>query len=266
MQRWELILRMRRTRKSPSAGRKAIRSKVSVIIPIMNERKTLAAVLHEVKKLQSNIEIIAVVNGSTDGSASIAGKSGARVVLFDQPLGHDVGRSIGALHASGDILLFLDGDIVISARQLLPYLRAVESGVDIALNQYNGPAHKYTVHPVVLAKHALNAAMGRPDLKGASMTSVPHAISRRALTAIGAENLAVPPKAQAMACMHGLRVEASHLVSVGAINPLRRRGKGGDPLRQLILGDHLEAVSWYIQATNERGWRSDLSRNRNMVR
>jgi hypothetical protein len=58
--------------------------------------------------------------------------------------------------------------------------------------------------------------------------------------------LAVPPKAQAMACVHGLRVEASHLVSVGAMNPLRRRGKDGDPLRHLILGDHLEAVSGYI--------------------
>jgi CTP:molybdopterin cytidylyltransferase MocA len=257
---------MRRTCKSASAGIRPIRSKVSVIIPVMNERKTLPYVLREVKKLQRHIEIIVVVNGSTDDSAQIAESSGARVIVYEQPLGHDVGRSIGALHAGGDILLFVDGDIVIPAEQLRPFLKAVERGADIALNEYNGPAHKQSVHPVVMAKHALNAALGRADLQGASMTSVPHAISRNALTVIGAEHLAVPPKAQAMAFVHGLRVEAPQLVSVGAMNPLRRRGKGGDPLRHLILGDHLEAVSWYIQATNERGWRSDLSRNRNMVR
>ncbi|MCR8629690.1 MULTISPECIES: glycosyltransferase family 2 protein [Paenibacillus] len=258
---------MRPTRKNHSAGMRAIRSKVSVIIPIMNESRTLRAVIREVKKLQPNIEIILVVNGSTDGSAAIARASGARVIFFDQPLGHDVGRSVGARYASGDILLFLDGDMVLSAAQLLPFLRAVERGADIALNRYNGPVNKHNVHPVVLAKHALNVALRRADLRGASMTTIPHAMSRRALAAIGAENLAVPPKAQTIAIQQRLRVEAVHLVQVGLKNPIRRTGrKGGDPLGRLIVGDHLEAICWYTQATNERGWYSDLLRNRSMVR
>lgn len=260
---------MRPIRKNHSAGIRArtIRSKVSVIIPVMNESRTLRAVLREVKKLQPQIEIIVVINGSTDGSAAIAQASGARVIHFDQPLGHDVGRSVGARHASGDILLFLDGDMVLPAAQLLPFLRAVERGTDIALNQYNGPVNKQTVHPVVLAKHALNAALRRPDLRGASMTTVPHAISRRALTVIGAEHLSVPPKAQAIAIQQRLRVEAVQLVQVGLKNPIRRNGrKGGDPLGRLIMGDHVEAICWYTQVTNERGWHSDLMRNRNMVR
>jgi len=178
-----------------------------------------------------------------------------------------VGRSVGARYASGDIMLFIDGDMVLPAAKLMPFLRAVEEGKDIALNQYNGPVRKQKVHPVVLAKHALNAALGRPDLKGASMTTVPHAMSRKALTVIGAASLAVPPKAQTIAIQNRLMVEAVHFIQVGAINPIRRRGrKGGDPLGKLIIGDHLEAIGWLTQATNERGCHSDLSRKRSMVR
>ncbi|PZE19921.1 glycosyltransferase [Paenibacillus xerothermodurans] len=257
---------MHPTRKRGRAGKSArICSKVSVIIPVMNESSTLPAVLNEAKKLQSDIELITIVNGSTDGSAAIAQSGGAHVVSFDEPLGHDVGRSVGAREAHGDILLFIDGDIIIPAAQLQPYIQAVEAGVDIALNKYNGPVRKHNVHPVVMAKHALNTVLGRSDLKGASMTTVPHAISRRALTEIGAESLAVPPKAHAMAVQRGLRVEAVHLVPVGLMNPLRRRGKD-DPLRDVILGDHLEALHWFIQATDKRGMRTDLARNRSMVR
>jgi glycosyltransferase involved in cell wall biosynthesis len=267
MQRWELKQRMRPKRKKFYSGMRAIRSKVSVIIPVMNESKTLKRVLHQVKKLQPGIEIIVVVNGSHDGSAAIAQAAGAQVHLYEQPLGHDVGRSIGARHATGDILLFLDGDIVLPAAKLRPFLRAVEGGVDIALNRYNGPVLKREVHPVVLAKHALNIALQRSDLRGASMTAVPHAISRRALTEIGAEHLAVPPKAQTMGIQKALKVEAVYLVQVGLLNPIRRQSKyREDPLVDLIMGDHLEAISWLTEVTNERGLLSDLSRNRSIVR
>ncbi|OXM83487.1 glycosyltransferase family 2 protein [Paenibacillus rigui] len=257
---------MRILRKGPSARMWTPRSRVSVIIPVMNERTTLPAVLREVKKLRAQLELIIVVNGSTDGSAAIASMSGAKVIHYEQPLGHDVGRSIGARHATGDILLFLDGDMVIPAAKLMPYLHAVERGVDVALNQYNGKVAVTSVHPVVLAKHALNAVLGRPDLKGASMTTIPHALSRRAVETIGVEHLAVPPKAQAIAIQRKLKVAAVHLVQVGRINPVRRREKGSDPLGRLIIGDHLEAIRWYTEATNERGLRTDLFRNRHMVR
>ncbi|TDF97568.1 glycosyltransferase family 2 protein [Paenibacillus piri] len=257
---------MRAIRKNDSAGMRAIRSKVSVIIPVMNESRTLKRVLLEVKKLQPHIEIIVVVNGSRDGSAAIAQAFGARVIFFEQPLGHDVGRSVGARHASGDILLFMDGDMVLPAAKLMPFLRAVERGADLALNQYNGQVLKQKVHPVVVAKHALNAALRRPDLKGASMTTVPHAMSRRALETIGAEHLAVPPKAQAIAIQRRLRVRAVCFIHVGALNPVRRRSRKGDPLAKLIVGDHLEAISWLTEATDERGLHSDFSRNRSIVR
>jgi glycosyltransferase involved in cell wall biosynthesis len=70
--------------------------RVTVVIPIYNERKTLARVIEEAYKVHPKTEVIVVANGSTDGSKKIARQMGARVISFDFPLGHDVGRSVGA--------------------------------------------------------------------------------------------------------------------------------------------------------------------------
>ncbi|MFD0694213.1 glycosyltransferase family 2 protein [Paenibacillus sp. GCM10027628] len=239
--------------------------KVSVVIPAMNERKTIAAVIREARMVHPSTEVVVVVNGSRDGTGHIARRMGARVVTFKKPLGHDVGRAIGAMHAKGNILLFTDADIVISARDLKPFIRAIERGVDVALNSYTGHVHTDRVHPVVLAKHALNLALARPDLRGSSMTTIPHAISRKALERIEAQNLSVPPLAQTIAIRKGLDLKKVHEVDVGRVNPRKRRGFKVDPLRNLIVGDHLEAIEWLLNETNERGQQTDLSRDRSFV-
>lgn len=239
---------------------------VSVIIPVMNEARTLGHVLRQASRVHPQTEVIVISNGSKDGSRELAARMGAKVISYDRPLGHDVGRSIGAKHARGAILLFTDGDIVIGAGDLIPLVQAVASGVDVALNQYRGPADKHEVHSVVLAKHTLNCLVSRPDLQGASMTTIPHAISRRALDVIGADALAVPPLAHAIACHSGLNVRGVHDIEVGRANPRRRRTKNGDPLERLIFGDHLEAIRRLIDMTDDRGGKSDLTRIRAMVR
>jgi glycosyltransferase involved in cell wall biosynthesis len=240
----------RRIRTRPIGNSKSPR--VTVVIPIYNERKTLARVIEEAYKVHRDTEVIVVANGSRDGSKKIARRMGAKVISFAFPLGHDVGRSIGAREAKGSVILFIDGDMVIPAKEMIPLVRAVKRGVDVALNQYQGPVRRNNVHKVVLAKHALNILLSRPDLKGASLTTVPHAISRKALETVGTEALAVPPKAQAMAVYKGLIVKAVHPINVGLKNPIRRKAHGKDPIGDLIVGDHLEAIHWYIQATNGR--------------
>ncbi|MVO97950.1 glycosyltransferase family 2 protein [Paenibacillus lutrae] len=222
--------------------------KVSVIIPVYNERRRLAAVIREAYRAHSSIEVIVVINGSTDGSRRLAEKMGARIISYADPLGHDVGRAVGARAALGDIVLFTDGDIVIPAGKLAAFIHAVESGVDVAMNTYIGPSKRSAVHRVILAKHALTAFMQRPDLSGTSLTTIPHALSRRALDAIGTEVLAVPPKALAAAVRSGLLVKAVEYVAVGAKNPLRRKGAGRDPVGDLIVGDHLEALHYWLEA------------------
>lgn len=139
---------------------------VSIIIPAMNERATLAGVLREAGRVHPYSETIVVVNGSTDGTAELAKACGARVLGTPEPLGHDVGRRVGAEAARGQALLFVDADMIIPARELRPYVKAVLAGVDVALNGYSGPASRKEAHPVVLAKHVLNGLLQRSDLRG----------------------------------------------------------------------------------------------------
>lgn len=240
---------------------------VSIIIPAMNEKQTIARVLQQAAKVHPCSEVIVIDNGSTDGTGKIAASCGAKVVSFESPLGHDVGRRIGAELAQGKVLLFIDSDIVIPAVHLKPFVNAVLSGVDIALNKYRGPVDKDPVHPVILAKHVLDASLLRADLEGASMTAIPHAISRHALGCIGAQALEVPPLAMAQAIVKGLAVKAVHPVAVGKQNRNRRRPRRllTDPLSSLIVGDHLEALHWVMAERGIRGGFDDLGRKRDQV-
>ncbi|MEO3946937.1 glycosyltransferase family 2 protein [Gorillibacterium sp. CAU 1737] len=233
---------------------------VSVIIPVMNEARTLARVLKEAKRVHPRTEVIVVLNGSNDGSERIARGAGVRVLHFPEALGHDVGRAVGAEAARGDILLFLDGDIPVAAPQLKPFIRAIQRGTDVALNAYSGPRVKHRPHPVNVAKKALNAFLGAPHLLGASMTAIPHAISRRALEQIGARSLSVPPAAQAAAVRKGLRVYTVRYVEVGRTNPSKPRPSGA--LTSLIMGDHLEALHALMKEKGSRCGFSDGGRRR----
>ena len=266
-----------RRRARPARARNSLRGRgspiqnsenpvVSVIIPAMNERKTIATVITHARDVHPQAEVIVVVNGSTDGTEAIARRMGANVHRFEQPLGHDVGRAIGAERARGDILLFMDGDIVIPAAKLRPFVTAILSGTDVALNRYCGKTNTVNAHSVVIAKHALNAVLRRNDLTGASMTTTPHAISRKALREIGAEHLAVPPLALTVAAQKDLVIKKAAFVEVGRSNPKRRRHHKEDPLKQLIVGDHVEAIAWLLAQSNERGGFTDLVRRRDRVR
>ncbi len=255
--------RSRLRRKARSLGAPV----VSVIIPAMNEHRTIGRVIQNAFQVHPQTEVIVVVNGSTDGTERIAAKSGARLIVHARPLGHDVGRSIGTREARGDVLLFLDADIVIPAKELKPLIAAVRDGTDVALNKYEGPKNKFNVHSVILAKHALNIALRRTDLGGASMTTIPHAISRKALDTIGPQLLCIPPKAQAAAVIAGLHVRAVHYIDVGRPNPIKRKHiRRADPLESLIVGDHIEALASLISATGSRGRHPDNLRNRSMAR
>ena len=238
--------------------------KVSVVIPARNESRTIASVIKEASKVHPQTEVIVVENGSTDETAEIAESMGARLIRFATGLGHDVGRAIGAKEARGDIVLFTDGDFVVNADQLIPFVEAVEQGIDVAINKFEKRPEVKQLTSILLAKRMLNSFLSFPELGGCSMTTIPHALSRKALEVIGYEQLAVPPKAQAIALWKGLIVKPVHLVEVGSLNRKRRRSP--DPIADLIIGDHLEAIHWVLCQDGDRGKYPDLGRQREKVR
>ncbi|MDR0267012.1 glycosyltransferase [Paenibacillus sp.] len=236
---------------------------VSVIIPAMNEQKSIGYVIREAWRVHDACEVIVVANGCTDRTAEIATALGAKVLQFEQSLGHDVGRTVGAEAASGQVLLFVDADMKVGHKQLRPFMNAVLRGTDVALNSYRGQVRLRQAHPVVLAKHTLNSMLKRRDLSGASLTAVPHAISREAADIIGTANLSVPPLAQAIAVRSGMKVKAVYEVPVGRLNRRRTKLNGQDLLQQVVINDHLQALAWYLSETDPRAGFSDLDRDRN---
>lgn len=236
-------------------------SRVCVVIPACNEADRITRLLQALKRWIRRPDIVVIANGCSDDTVARARRFGVTVVEFPEPLGHDVGRAIGLAAIQADIYVVVDADIACTPRELEPYVRAVEGGVDLALNRYPLAGTKAYRHPTSIAKRTLNLFLGRPDLMASSLTSVPHAVSRRAVMTLGPEAFAVPPVAQTLAITQGLRVENVAHVAVGARNPLRavahRRA-----MRDLILGDCLEAMHTLIGVRGSRGGFTDLGRNR----
>lgn len=81
--------------------------RITVIIPCLDEEDGITQVLQRMPSLVD--EVIVVDNGSTDRTAEIAESMGARVVREDiRGYGRAYKRGFG--HATGDIIITLDGD------------------------------------------------------------------------------------------------------------------------------------------------------------
>lgn len=238
--------------------------KLSVILPVMNEADKMATVLQELKKLHP-FEIIAVVNGSSDHTSQIAQAMGAKVIEYKEPLGHNIGRAVGAYHAAGDILLFVDGDFAIRYEDLLPFVKAIRSGHDIALNNLSPiMKSKGIPHTVSVAKAMINDLFDRKDLSINSLVAVPHAISREAIQKIGWQHLADPPLAQTIALHLNLSIVSPDYVDVISPNKMRAQDhlqvEAGSPYPKStsrIIGDHLTAIHYLGRQLGSRGGYAD---------
>ncbi len=85
-----------------------MRPRVSAIVPAHNRPKSLARVLDQLAERPVD-EIVVVDNGSSVGLAAIAESRGARYIRSDKNQGVHA-RNLGAVVATGDLLLMLDDD------------------------------------------------------------------------------------------------------------------------------------------------------------
>jgi len=83
---------------------------VSVIIPVFNEAENIGQIIREIATIYPDYEIIVVNDGSTDETAEVA--KGAGAIVFSHPynIGNGAAIKSGIRIASGDVLVFMDGD------------------------------------------------------------------------------------------------------------------------------------------------------------
>jgi glycosyltransferase involved in cell wall biosynthesis len=92
--------------------------KLTVVVPVYNERNTLVEVLRRMRavELPDGIEkeIIVVDDGSTDGTRDVLrqlGDSTVRIVMLDKNEGKGAALRAGFAHATGEFVLVQDADL-----------------------------------------------------------------------------------------------------------------------------------------------------------
>ena len=133
---------------------------ISVVIPVYNSAAYLRQCLEHLKSsIRPPDEIIVVNDGSTDGSEQVATDGEAIVLRSGRRCGPARARNLGAQRASGDVLFFIDADVLVRPDTVLRVEQAFEQDSELAaligsydddpeardfLSQYRNLMHHFT--------------------------------------------------------------------------------------------------------------------------
>lgn len=105
--------------------------RVTVVLPCMNEADSLPGVL---ACIPDGYEALVVDNNSTDGTAEVARRHGARVVAESVP-GYGSAVHAGIEAAATEFVAVIDGDGSLDPADLPALVRDVEGGADMAVGR-----------------------------------------------------------------------------------------------------------------------------------
>jgi glycosyltransferase involved in cell wall biosynthesis len=108
--------------------------KVSVVIPVFNERDSLPLVIGDIPS-DAVSEIVVVDNASTDGTDLVAKRLPVRLIREERRgYGSACLAGVAAIRPNPpDVLVFLDGDYSDHPEEMPLLLRAIEQGADLVI-------------------------------------------------------------------------------------------------------------------------------------
>lgn len=106
--------------------------KISIIIPVYNEKKTIIELIKKVKKVNlKNIkkEIIIVDDHSRDGTRDLLKAiKGCKIVLHEKNMGKGSAIRTGLKYATGDIILIQDADLEYDPKDYPKLIQPITEG------------------------------------------------------------------------------------------------------------------------------------------
>lgn len=107
--------------------------KLSIIIPVYNEKSTIETIIEKVKSVDLGRdiqkEIIVIDDGSNDGTREIIKQiSGIRYIFHEKNMGKGRAIKTGFQNATGNILIIQDADLEYEPREYLRILEPILSG------------------------------------------------------------------------------------------------------------------------------------------
>jgi glycosyltransferase involved in cell wall biosynthesis len=141
-------------------------NRLSIILPAKNEAPALSALLPLLRAAYPDAEIIVVDDGSTDDTGRICSNSGVECLSSPYSMGNGAAIKRGARAATGDILVFMDGDGQHDPADIARLQAKLDEGYDMVVGArdwgsqagvgrglantlYNWLATRMTGHPVL---------------------------------------------------------------------------------------------------------------------
>jgi len=107
--------------------------KLSILVPVYNEERTLAQVIERVQATPYEKELVVVDDGSSDGSARVLSElvqrfPNMRVLRHEKNRGKGAALATALAHVSGDVVLIQDADLEYDPADYPVLLRPIEEG------------------------------------------------------------------------------------------------------------------------------------------
>ena len=114
-------------------GQRGNAKRISVIIPALNEARSLADLLPRLKASKLIDEIVVVDDGSTDDTDAVCAENEVVYVFHPYRMGNGAAVKAGARAATGDILVIMDGDGQHRVEDIPTLLARLEEGYDMVV-------------------------------------------------------------------------------------------------------------------------------------